>query len=764
MALFGRKPPPPPPPPVAEFDATSVAAAILLFWVVPLLLTLLWPAPPPRPPKKEKGVSKPPLTVTCPTCFFQYFRKNAACTRCNTPNDLANRRVPIVGGNWKCNPAAPAKLKGLITTVNACDTSRCEVYVCPAFVHLPLVSDKFTNGAQICAQNCNFTGTGAFTGEVSVEMLSTCTTGWVLLGHSERRELFGETDELLATKLAYVLSKGFKCVFAIGEKLKERQEGKTMEVCIKQLEKVTHLLHPDKVVIAYEPVWAIGTGVTATPAQAQETHRLIRAYLATAVGEEYASYIRIQYGGSANAKNAPDLSAKADIDGFLVGGASLKPEFAHIVRAISIAKKPPSASSLRKLPVTNVDVRGKRVLMRVDFNVPQDKKDPSIITNTARIEGALPTIKQCLDNGAKAVVLMSHLGRPDGQPTPAFSLAPVAKALEKLLGRPVTFLTGCVGKDVEAACADPTPGSVILLENVRFHLEEEGKGLDKLGMKVKADKQAVAAFRASLAKLGDVYVNDAFGTAHRAHSSMMGEGFDVKACGMLVAKELEACGQVLDGPIKPVLAILGGAKVSEKILLIMNLLSKVDKMIIGGGMAFTFLKVLHNMPIGSSLYDEEGAKLVPEIMAEAAKQRVQITLPVDFITAQKFGEAGPDNKTAPATKETGVAKGMMGLDCGPESNKINAAVVLSSKTIIWNGPMGVFEMASFEAGTKTMMDAMVKATKEGAVTVIGGGDTATACKKYKTESMVTHVSTGGGASLELLEGKEMPGIAALSDC
>jgi len=294
--------------------------------------------------------------------------------------------------------------------------------------------------------------------------------------------------------------------------------------------------------------------------------------------------------------------------------------------------------ALNKLQLGAVDVADKRVVIRVDFNVPQDKADPSKITNTARIEGALPTIKYCLDKGAKSVVLMSHLGRPDGNKVEKYSMAPVAKALEGLLGKPVTFLSDCVGPEVEAACASPAPGSVILLENLRFHLEEEGKGVDANGEKVKAEKAAVEAFRASLAKLGDVYVNDAFGTAHRAHSSMVGEGFATKAAGFLVAKELEAFAKVLDSPARPVLAILGGAKVSDKIQLIKNMLDKVDKMIIGGGMAYTFLKVKDGMAIGTSLYDEEGAKIVEEIMTLAKEKNVEIFLPVDFVTSSKFGE------------------------------------------------------------------------------------------------------------------------------
>uniref|UniRef100_A0A7S1RUP6 Phosphoglycerate kinase n=1 Tax=Alexandrium catenella TaxID=2925 RepID=A0A7S1RUP6_ALECA len=413
-----------------------------------------------------------------------------------------------------------------------------------------------------------------------------------------------------------------------------------------------------------------------------------------------------------------------------------------------------------KRKIEDVDVSGRRVYLRVDFNVPQDKKDPSVITNTQRIDGALPTIKSVLDRGAKSVVLASHLGRPDGCVVDKYSLRPVAKIVEEKLGRAVTFLPDCCGPEVESACADPAPGSVFLLENLRFHVEEEGKGVDAEGNKLKADKDKVAAFRASIQKLADVYCNDAFGTAHRAHSSMLGEGFDVKCSGGLMSKELDAFAKVLDSPAKPVLAILGGAKVSDKIQLIMNMLDKVDKMIIGGGMAYTFLKVSDGMAIGTSLYDEEGAKIVPDIMKKAKDLGVEIVLPVDFIISSKFGEDG-DIKAA--TKEEGIPDGFMGLDCGEKSMAMNKKAVEESKTIIWNGPMGVFEMAKFEAGTKSMMAKVVEVTKSGTITVIGGGDTATACKKYDTEDKVTHCSTGGGASLELLEGKELPGVAALDD-
>jgi len=291
-------------------------------------------------------------------------------------------------------------------------------------------------------------------------------------------------------------------------------------------------------------------------------------------------------------------------------------------------------------------------------------------------------------------------------------------------------------------------------------VEEEGKGVDADGNKLKADPAKVTEFRASIRKLADIYCNDAFGTAHRAHSSMVGEGFDVKCSGGLMSKELDAFAKVLETPAKPVLAILGGAKVSDKIQLIMNMLDKVDKMIVGGGMAYTFLKVNDGMAIGTSLYDEEGAKIVPEIMEKATKLGVEIILPVDFTISSKFGE---DGEIKEATKETGIPDDFMGLDCGPKSIELNAAAVKASKTIIWNGPMGVFEMAKFEIGTRSLMDAVVQATADGTITVIGGGDTATACKKYNTEDKVSHCSTGGGASLELLEGKVLPGVAALSD-
>ena len=413
---------------------------------------------------------------------------------------------------------------------------------------------------------------------------------------------------------------------------------------------------------------------------------------------------------------------------------------------------------MAKLFIEDIDLKGKRALIRVDFNVPQDKVTGAI-TNTKRIEAALPTIKYALDKGA-SVILMSHLGRPDGQRIEKFSLKPVADALAKLLGKPVKFLNDCVGAEVEAACAQAKPGDVILLENLRFHIEEEGKAKREDGTKVKAEPEKVKAFRASLTKLGDVYINDAFGTAHRDHSSMTGVQLPQRACGYLMKKELDAFSAVLDHPKRPLLAILGGAKVADKIQLISNLLDKADEIIIGGGMAYTFLKVRDNMEIGNSIFDPEGAKIVPELLKKAADKGKKLHLPVDWITADKFAA---DAKTGSATLKSGIPSGWQGLDVGPETIKEFNAVIARAKTIIWNGPPGVFEFPAFEQATKAMADAIIAATAAGATTVVGGGDTATAAKKYGADKKVSHTSTGGGASLEFLEGKVLPGVAALSE-
>lgn len=413
--------------------------------------------------------------------------------------------------------------------------------------------------------------------------------------------------------------------------------------------------------------------------------------------------------------------------------------------------------ALNKLSIDAVELENKRVLMRVDFNVPL--KD-GVITNNQRIVAALDTVKYALSKKAKSIVLMSHLGRPDGNPNPKYTLKPVASELEKLLNREIIFLNECVGPEVEKACADPKDGSVILLENLRYHIEEEGKGVDETGKKVKADPAKVKAFRDSLRKLGDVYVNDAFGTAHRAHSSMMGEGFEVRAAGFLLKKELQYFAKALDNPERPFLAILGGAKVADKIQLIENLLNIVNEMIIGGGMAYTFLKELKGMKIGNSLYDSEGAKIVGKLLDKAKQNNVQIHLPVDFIAADKFDE---NANVSQATVEEGITDGWMGLDIGPKTIELFKEPIRRAKVIVWNGPAGVFEFDKFANGTKSIMNEVVEATTKNTVTIIGGGDTATCCAKWKTEDKVSHVSTGGGASLELLEGKVLPGVAALSD-
>ena len=411
---------------------------------------------------------------------------------------------------------------------------------------------------------------------------------------------------------------------------------------------------------------------------------------------------------------------------------------------------------MAKLFVEDLDVAGKRVFVRVDFNVPvKDGK----VEDDKRIAAALPTLKYLLSKGA-SLVIGSHLGRPDGKVKPEFTLAPVAAKLEELLGTKVQFLKDCVGAEVEAACSALKAGEVVLLENLRFHIEEEGKVKAEDGSKIVASKEDVAAFRAGLTKLGDVYVNDAFGTAHRAHSSMVGVDLPQKVSGFLMQKELDYFGKALSNPERPFLAILGGAKVADKIQLIENLMDKVDELIIGGGMAFTFKKEMLGMKIGTSLYDAEGAKKVSAMLEKAKQKGVKLHLPVDFITADKFAA---DAKTGTATDQSGIPDGWMGLDCGPASVQAFTKVIAGAKTIVWNGPAGVFEFHAFAAGTKALGQAVAEATKHGATTIIGGGDTATAALQFGLTDKVSHVSTGGGASLELLEGKELPGVTALND-
>ncbi|KAL5367400.1 phosphoglycerate kinase 1 [Cryptosporidium parvum] len=412
----------------------------------------------------------------------------------------------------------------------------------------------------------------------------------------------------------------------------------------------------------------------------------------------------------------------------------------------------------KKLNITDVasELKGKRVFIRVDMNVPVKNGQ---VTDKTRIIASLPTIKYALECGAKSVVLASHLGRPDGQRKMEYSLTVIVPILEELLGKSVIFAKDCVGNETEELCKNPAEGSIILLENLRFHLAEEGKGVNENGEKVKATPEEIEAFRKSLSSLGDIYVNDAFGTAHRAHSSMVGVDLTPKVAGLLLKKELEYFSKALESPTRPFLAIMGGAKVADKIQLIKNLLLKVDRMIIGGGMAFTFKKVMDNMQIGKSLFDEEGAKIVKEIMDTAKERNVQILLPSDFVIADNFS----NEANARIIKDSeGIPDGWMGLDIGPESSNSFKELILSSKTIVANGPPGVFEMEKFSKGSRSMVEALVAATESGSITIVGGGDTASLVEKCGSANKVSHVSTGGGASLELLEGKLLPGVTSLS--
>ena len=354
---------------------------------------------------------------------------------------------------------------------------------------------------------------------------------------------------------------------------------------------------------------------------------------------------------------------------------------------------------------------------------------------------------------------MSHLGRPDGKRNKKYSLKPVVSVLEKRLGNDVVFCDDCVGPEVEETVNKASGGQVILLENLRFHIEEEGSSKDKDGNKTKADKADVEKFRKGLTALGDVYINDAFGTAHRAHSSMVGVDLPQKASGFLMKKELDYFAKALEEPQRPFLAILGGAKVSDKIQLIDNLLDKVNTLIICGGMSFTFKKTLENVKIGASLFDQAGSEKCASLMEKAKKNNVKVVLPVDYITADKFDK---DANVGKATDAEGIPDGWMGLDCGEESIELYKQAINESQTILWNGPAGVFEFDKFATGTKATLDAAVQAAAIGKIVIIGGGDTATVAAKYGVEDKLSHVSTGGGASLELLEGKDLPGVAALS--
>lgn len=401
-------------------------------------------------------------------------------------------------------------------------------------------------------------------------------------------------------------------------------------------------------------------------------------------------------------------------------------------------------------------LQGQRTLMRVDFNVPV--KD-GVIKDTTRIVSTLPTIQLALDSGAKSVVLMSHLGRPDGRKTPKDSLRPVASVLENLLQRPVHFLDDCVGEAVQQACSNPAPGSVFLLENLRYYPEEEGSGYDLQGNKFKPSAEAVKLFRSQLTSLGDIFVNDAFGTAHRAHSSVVGINLEKRAAGLLMGKELEFFSKALENPARPLTVVMGGAKVKDKIKLISNLIDLSNDMIIGGGMAYTFLKKLHGMEIGNSLFDPEGAEIVEGIINKAKDKGVNIHLPIDFKCGNKF-EVGCDVQVT----EGHVPQGWIGLDIGPKSSELFMKVIDASKTVIWNGPVGAFENPIFSAGSDKIFEALMNGSTRGQISIVGGGDTAAFVKgKGADSAKISHISTGGGASLELMEGKVLPGVAYLSN-
>lgn len=395
---------------------------------------------------------------------------------------------------------------------------------------------------------------------------------------------------------------------------------------------------------------------------------------------------------------------------------------------------------MKKKTISDVSLAGKRILMRVDFNVPL--KDGHVEDDT-RLVGSLPSIQKVLADKGK-LILMSHLGRPKGKPTAEFSLKPVAGRLAELLGKPVKMAPDCVGSEVEAMAASLKEGEVLLLENLRFHKEEEGND---------------PAFAKQLASLGDVFVNDAFGTAHRAHASTEGvtHYLPVSVAGLLIEKELKYLGEATANPKRPFVAILGGSKISGKIDVLENLLSKVDTVLVGGAMIFTFFKA-EGLPVGNSLVEDDKLDLAKSILKKAKEKGVKLLLPTDVVVADKF-DAAANTKIVSVGD---IDDGWMGLDIGPETIDAYRSEVLSAKTVIWNGPMGVFEIEKFAKGTMEVAKALAEATNNGAITVIGGGDSASAIAKAGLEDKVTHVSTGGGASLEFLEGKELPGIAALN--
>ena len=395
---------------------------------------------------------------------------------------------------------------------------------------------------------------------------------------------------------------------------------------------------------------------------------------------------------------------------------------------------------LNKKTIEDINVRGKKCLVRCDFNVPlKDGK----ITDENRLVGAMPTIKYLIENGAK-VILCSHLGKPKGEPKPELSLAPVATRLSEMLGQEVVFAADAnvVGENAKKAVAEMKDGDVVLLENTRYRKEET---------------KNEEGYSKELASLAEVFVNDAFGTAHRAHCSTVGAGqfLEERVCGYLIQKELDFLGSAVENPVRPFLAILGGAKVSDKLGVINNLLEKVDTLIIGGGMAYTFIKALGH-EIGTSLLEEDKVAYAKEMMDKAKAKGVNLLLPVDVVYADRFAEDAQPH----ITEGRDIPADCMGLDIGPKTRELFANAVRESKTIVWNGPMGVFEFENFANGTKAIAHAMADVD---ATTIIGGGDSAAAVNQMGFGDKMSHISTGGGASLEFLEGKELPGIVALDD-
>jgi 3-phosphoglycerate kinase len=411
---------------------------------------------------------------------------------------------------------------------------------------------------------------------------------------------------------------------------------------------------------------------------------------------------------------------------------------------------------MAKKTVADIDVKGKKVLMRVDFNVPQD--DNGNITSDDRIVKALPTIKNILDRGG-ALILMSHLGRPEGARDDAYTLKPVAERLSQLLGRKVIFATDCVGPDTKAKAAALKPGDVLLLENLRFYKEEVIK--DKAA---KEDAQLRAAkdkFAKELASMADIYVDDAFGTAHRDNASMytvpaVMEG-KPRVIGFLIEKELKFLGDAVKNPQRPFVAILGGAKVSDKIGVIENLIGKVNRIIIGGAMAYTFLKA-RGKAVGDSLCEDDFMDKAQGLLDQAADAGCEVLLPPDHVVVRKL-EAGAEHRVAVGD----IDPGWQAVDIGPMARKEFAEKIVDAKTILWNGPMGIFEIPPFDEGTKAIAQAVAKATDGGAKSIVGGGDSASAIEKLGLQNRISHISTGGGASLEFLEGKKFKAIEILDD-